>query len=108
MNAEKLRGILEGISGYSDKVTYWQWPVSEAPSLPFICFYNIPSTTFAADNKAYYCGDVFNIELYTKFKDVAQEALVEAALYSNDLYFTKEPIYLEDELVWEVVYTVGG
>lgn len=97
LKIETLRAILEGVEGYADKVVYYQWPINDAPALPFVCFFEQQAYTFPADNVVYYQRPRFSVELYTKNKDPQQEALFEAAFTAARLYYTKETEYLEDE-----------
>lgn len=106
MTSEQMRALLEGVNGFADKVTYWEWPIGEAPSLPFVCFFSNEDTEFAADNINYYARPRFAVELYCKYRDRATEALFEAAFKENNLYYTKEAEYLADERCWVTVYTI--
>lgn len=106
MTSEQMRALLEGVNGFADKVTYWEWPIGEAPSLPFVCFFSNEDTEFAADNINYYARQRFAVELYSKYRDRATEALFEAAFKENNLYYTKEAEYLADERCWVTVYTI--
>lgn len=106
MTSEQMRALLEGVNGFADKVTYWEWPIGESPSLPFVCFFSNEDTEFAADNINYYARQRFAVELYSKYRDRATEALFEAAFKENNLYYTKEAEYLADERCWVTVYTI--
>ena len=106
MTSEQMRALLEGVEGFADKVTYWEWPIGESPSLPFVCFFSNEDTEFAADNINYYARQRFAVELYSKYRDRATEALFEAAFKENNLYYTKEAEYLADERCWVTVYTI--
>ena len=106
MSTEQMRALLEGVNGFADKVTYWEWPIGESPSLPFVCFFSNEDTEFAADNINYYARQRFAVELYSKYRDRATEALFEAAFKQNNLYYTKEAEHLADERCWVTVYTI--
>ena len=106
MSIEQMRAILEGVQGFAEKVTYWEWPIGESPSLPFVCFFTNEDAEFAADNVTYYARPRFSVELYSKYRDPSLEALFEEAFLANDLYYTKEAVYLTDERCWETVYTI--
>lgn len=106
MTSEQMRALLQGVEGFADKVTYWEWPIGESPSLPFVCFFSNEDTEFAADNINYYARQRFAVELYSKYRDRATEALFEAAFKENNLYYTKEAEYLADERCWVTVYTI--
>ena len=106
MSIEQMRAILEGVQGFAEKVTYWEWPIGESPSLPFVCFFTNEDAEFAADNVTYYARPRFSVELYSKYRDPSLEALFEEAFRANDLFYSKEAVYLTDERCWETVYTV--
>ena len=106
MSIEQMRAILEGVQGFAEKVTYWEWPIGESPSLPFVCFFTNEDAEFAADNVTYYARPRFSVELYSKYRDPSLEALFEEAFRANDLFYSKEAVYLTDGRCWETVYTI--
>ncbi len=106
MSIEQMRAILEGVQGFAEKVTYWEWPIGESPALPFVCFFTNEDAEFAADNVTYYARQRFSVELYSKYRDPSLEALFEEAFRANDLFYSKEAVYLTDERCWETVYTI--
>jgi len=97
--------MLNSIEGFTGKVAYYAFPEEQAPALPFICYLFPDGEGFGADNKNYLPTTSVQVELYSKFKDPDSEALVEAALTNNDLYFTKASAYLPDERAWMTAYT---
>lgn len=106
MTLTELKTLLEGIDGYADKVTYYAWPVGEAPELPFLCYVEEGADNFGADNKVYYSAKTVDVELYTKIKSTGEEALVEAALTAADIFWTKDSTYLDDEKCWMITYSI--
>lgn len=106
MSIEQMRAILEGVQGFAEKVTYWEWPIGESPALPFVCFFTNEDAEFAADNVTYYARPRFSVELYSKYRDPNLEARFEEAFRANDLFYSKEAVYLTDERCWETVYTI--
>lgn len=106
MTTAELKTILESISGFSGKVAYWAWPESEAPGLPFICYFSPNAKTFSADNKVYYQSKTFRIELYTLMKDEATEASVESVLTQNEIFFNKSTDYIESEKCFITIYEI--
>lgn len=103
---EKLKEILESITGFEKKVAYRAFPEKEAPKLPFICYLETGANTFYADNKVYSSTDIVDIELYSKYKDKKSEQLIEKALADNNITWTKDRQYLENEKCYETIYTV--
>ena len=97
MTINEVKTILEGVAGFANKVAYYQWPIGEAPDLPYVCFFEQQAYTFPADNVAYYSRPRISVELYTKNRDQATEALFEQAFTVAGIYYTKETEYLDDE-----------
>ena len=100
-----IASMLNSITGFTGKVAYYAFPEGQAPTLPFIVYIFPDEAGFGADNKNYLPTTSVQVELYTKHKDPASEALVEAALTTNELYFTKASAYLPDERAWMTAYT---
>ena len=107
MTLAELKTKLKAITGFADKVTYYAWPEGKAPALPFICFFETGADNFAADGIVFSSSHSVAVELYTKLKDQATEQLVEAALTSAGLYYTKQEQYLGDEKCFFVLYNVN-
>lgn len=84
--------------------TYYSWPESQVPSLPYLVWYLPASGNFVADDKVYKRVDSLNVELYTKTKDFELEQAVEAVLDSWNMVWIKSEGYLEDEHMYEVLY----
>lgn len=101
-----VKAILEGVTGFENKVVYYEWPINEAPPLPFVCYYSPNEQAFAADNINYFSAPHIIVELYTKVRDLATEALFEDAFRAAGLYFTKETEYLDDERCQMTVFNL--
>lgn len=99
--------MLKSIDGFAKKVAYRSFPVRKVPKLPYICYLDTETSNFAADNKVYTVIQSIDIELYSKDKDFASEALIEAKLALNNIVWEKYEEYLEDEQMYEVVYTIS-
>lgn len=102
----EMKTLLEGVTGFADKVTYYEWPINEAPALPFVCYFSNTESEFAADNINYFAVPQFAVELYSKNRDLTTEALFEAAFKAKDLYYRKEAEYLPDERCWVTVFSI--
>ena len=46
--------------------------------------------------------------LYTDYKDFATEDLIEGILTDNDMYFDKTEVYIDDEKMYMITYTMEG
>lgn len=106
MTLDEMKTLLESVSGFADKVTYYEWPIDHAPKLPFVCWFSPNEKIFAADNVSYYTQPRFIVELYTKQRDPGTEALFEAAFTSAGLYYSKETEYLNDESCQVTVFSL--
>ena len=105
MTLANIYTMLKSINGFNNKVAYRSFPVGQAPALPFICYLETSTNNFVADNKVYAVIQEIDIELYSKNKDTASEALIEAKLAANNIVWEKYEEFLEDEEVYEVIYT---
>lgn len=105
MTLAEINTMLKGINGFAKKVAYRSFPVGQAPALPFICYIDTQTSNFVADNKVYATIQEIDVELYSKKKDITSEALIEAAFANNNIVWEKYDEYIEDEEVYEVVYT---
>lgn len=105
-----LRVTLEEIyticAGTEIPVTYHAWPEGEAPVLPWIAIVEQGSDNFGADGIAYGLVKVIDIELYTRSKDPATEATIEAALTDAGLFWNKAETYIEAEKCFEIIYSL--
>lgn len=105
MELKDLKILLENAIG-SGKVAYRAFPVNKAPKLPFICYLVNGSDNFIADNKVYKKITVVNVELYTAIKDIDTENAVEDAFDNASIVWDKYEEYIDDEQVYEIVYTI--
>jgi len=76
------------------------------PSPPYIVYLFSYNSNFGADNKVYEAGKNFQVELYTKAKDLTSEALIEGLFDANDIYWDKTETYIESEGLYQVLYEI--
>ena len=100
---ERLEALFEMISTSGLPCVYRAWPEGNAPALPFVCYLERGSANFAADSVVYTRVDNIDVELYTREKDPASEALVEGAL--SGVVWEKTEDYLDDERCYMVTYS---
>lgn len=100
-----LKGLYDNLKTVFP-TAYLDFPEEEKPEPPYICYYDTGTDNFVADNKVYHIILAVNVELFTKQKDEAAEAAVEAVLDSLDLPWEKTPEFLEDENIFLVTYTL--
>ena len=103
MTYQAFKGILDTIGL---QYTYRSFPIGNVPELPYFVFYFPSSDDFGADNINYVRIDNVNIELYTENKDFETEKQVETILTQNGFYFDKSETYIQQEQMYEVLYTI--
>lgn len=102
---DQLAGILTGIPGFSsDNVTYYAFPVSKAPGLPFIVYFYGAENSLYADGINFWTVTHIYVEHYSKLRDTAGEWRIEQALTTNGIPFTKDSQYIDDEQDYVTVY----
>lgn len=106
MTIAEVKTMLEGIEGFNGKVAYHSFPVDNAPVLPFICFIESNENNFGADGVVYYKAHRIQIELYTKYRDLATEQKIADTLTNNVIFYNMTPIYLEDERCHETIFEI--
>jgi len=76
------------------------------PTPPYIVYLFSYNTNFGADNRVYNSEKNFQVELYTKAKDLTLEALIEDLLKDNDIFWDKTETYIESEGLYQVLYEI--
>ncbi len=104
MTLADIYTMLTSITGFTNKVVYREWPVGEAPALPFITYEEGGTENFAADGIVYTGTREIDIELYSKMRDEASEALIESKLTANGLFWDKNISYIDSEKCYQVLY----
>ena len=93
------------ISGIGLPYAYYQFPDKTEQEPPFICFFFTGSDDLFADDKNYAPIRPLAIELYTDNKDFDKEKLVEDALATAGLAYSRDETWLDAEHMNMVVYT---
>ena len=76
------------------------------PSPPYVVYLFSYNSNFGADNKVYNGAKNFQVELYTKTKDLASEALIEGLFDASEIYWEKTETYIESEGLYQVLYEI--
>lgn len=71
---------------------------------PFICFYYDRSSDLYADNSNYEKIRVLIIELYSDAKDFILETTIENTLNQNEITYTKNEAFIDDEKMFITTY----
>lgn len=77
---------------------------SETPQPPYVVFYYPSETDPHADNSNYINKRQLFIELFTKTKDQASEAIIEGKLKQAGLTWYKQTDFLNDEKLFQTTY----
>ena len=84
---------------------YNHFAEGEAVEPPFICFLLPGSDNFSADGIVYFRINEVHIELYTDVKAPAIENKVEAVLDKHGIFYNKTETWIEDEKLYEVLFS---
>ena len=87
-------------------VAYDHFAEGESPDPPFLVFLFPRSDNLFADGQVYMKIDVLHFELYTDRKQPDVEAQVEAVLNRHEIRYDKTEVWIEDEKLYEVLYTM--
>ena len=87
-------------------VAYDHFSEGESPDPPFLIFLFPKSDNFSADGKVYAKINALHFELYTDKKQPDLEATVEAVLDSHGMYYDKSEVWIAEERLYEVLYTM--
>lgn len=87
-------------------VAYDHFVEGESPNPPFLVFLFPSSDNFSADGQVYAKINELHFELYTDKKQPEVEAQVETVLDSHGVYYDKSEVWIADERLYEVLYTM--
>lgn len=81
---------------------YYQFETAQAP--PFFVWFMSENTDIKADNENYVDKEVFNLELYTAYKDFELEKKLEDILKSSGFCYSKESNFIDSEKCYQIAY----
>lgn len=81
---------------------HWERP----PAMPYGIYFDDYTDNFEADDRAYAVIRHFRIELYSRQRDPDLEARVEGIFDEADLYWDKDPTYIDSERFFQVTYEI--
>lgn len=97
--------IYETLQSTGLPCAYSHFKKAQAP--PYIVYIGNGQATFDADNTHYYRRNSYQVEYYFTTKNEQNEASIENALLeAGYIYEKSEDVYIEDEGVFVVYYTV--
>jgi len=76
----------------------------KAQALPFIVYYRQGNADVIADNVNYHGSDNVIVEFYSTQKDTVNEAKIEKVLKDNEIVYTVNEIYIDDDKMHETIY----
>lgn len=84
-------------------------PVAEdhfetAQKLPYIAYLSQNSANIFADDKVYLKGNIWRVELYTKFRDKISQTLLESALDDESICYEKTTLRIKEERFNQIIY----
>ena len=103
MTYQEINTLIASL-GY--QYAYHHFAVNTAMSPQFICFYYEQSDDLYADNTNYQRIDSMIVEFYSAYKDIQAELNIEAVFKQNEMTFTKDELFIEDENMYETIYYI--
>ena len=85
---------------------YGHFAEGESPAPPFMVFLFPRSDNFGADGIVFKKINVLQLELYTDAKAPNTETIVETVLDKYGLYYEKSEVWIAEERLYEVIYTM--
>ena len=73
--------------------------------VPFIEWRLMSDSNFSADNKTFCEVYSVTVDFYTKNKDLTSEGLIKSVLKNNDVPFSQDETYLDDERLYIETFT---
>lgn len=86
--------------------TYLKFDEEHAPGLPFFVYFSDGDESFYADDTNYAEMVRVFIELYTRDRDDLLEKRMESILRDNEITYTKEVDFVEDEDCYMITYKI--
>lgn len=75
---------------------------------PFVVYYRNASNNYGADNKVLKKINTVYIELYTEYKDLAMEQVLEDLLDEHEIFYdVLSEDYISDEKMYQVIYEIS-
>ncbi len=85
-------------------IAYKVFSEDEQQSPPFAVYYRAGCENTYADDKVYIKNQDFVLELYTDCRMLELEERIETLFDDNEIIYTVEEVYLDDEKMYEMRY----
>ncbi len=102
-----IKELYAGLIGLGYPVAYSHFSEGNVPDPPFITYFCSGTNNFSADGIAYCKIDEFDIELYSRNKDLDAEKKIEDWLTQKDLFYEKTEYYIESEKMIQVIFEIS-
>lgn len=87
-------------------VQYYMFQEGQAPSLPYIIYYNPSEQHANADNLTFHVSKDVIVEVYSEFKNLSLEDKLKELFDKNKLTYTFQETYLKEERMYMVAYQI--
>jgi prophage pi2 protein 38 len=87
-------------------VQYYMFQEGQAPTLPYIIYFNPSEQHANADNFTWHISKDVIVEVYSEFKDLSLEDKMKQLFDKNKLTYTFQEIYLKDERMYMLAYQI--
>ena len=102
----KYSEIVAMLEGTGLPLAYDHFAEGDAPQPPFLVYLFPSSHNFRADDTVYQKINDLHVELYTDRKQPDVENIVEEALDSQGLVYDKTEVWIAEEQLYEVLYSM--
>ena len=85
-------------------VAYHHFGEGQEPEKPYLVYLQSGTRNFSADGRVYLKNSIYQIELYTEYKDEKAEDRVEEALSSA--FWNKTETFIEPENMYQTTYEI--
>ena len=106
MNQPELYSALKSLGLPVAYSAFVETPTNPLPKPPFITYQFAYSGDMMADNLNYVEISNFQVELYTKIKDMATEKILQDKFKELELPYNKTETTLESENLYQIVYEI--
>lgn len=106
MNQPELYSSLKSLGLPVAYSAFTETPTSPLPKPPFITYQFAYDNDVIADNINFVEISNFQVELYTKIKDMAAEKLVQDKFKSLEMTYSKTEAWLDSEKLFQIVYEI--
>lgn len=102
---DKQVKIVDILSNLSDiPVSYNHFKTKVEP--PYITFYRANNFNYLGDDSIYLKLDTFKIEVYDSERNFNLETRIDTLLEENELIYNKDEVYIRQEELYLLIYTI--